>query len=91
MPRALPQSKPQKAAPAKAAPARLEPMRTLARGGPPDLKKGAWVRVKGGWLTGRRQPESTWELESWGADVVASMYACRAGGDFARGYVEAAV
>ena len=77
--------------PAKAASAKLEPMRTPARGGPPYLKEGAWVRVKDGWVTGRRQPESKWELESWCADVVANMYSCRADGDSARGYVEAAV
>ena len=94
MPRGLlltPKCRPRKAAPAKAASAKLEPMRTPARGGPPDLQEGAWARVKDGALTGRRQPESTWELESWGADVVARMYSRRASGDAARGIVEAVV
>ena len=77
--------------PATAAPAKLELVRTPARGGPPHLKEGAWVHVKDGWLTGRHQPESTWEMMSWGADVVASMYACRDYGDYARGCIEAAL
>jgi hypothetical protein len=66
-------------------------MRTLARGGPPDLQGGQWVRVKSGWLTGRAQPESKEELESWGADVVASLQSSNAGGGIPHGFVEAAL
>ena len=46
------------------------------------------LRVEDGWFTGRAHLESKVELESWGADVVASR-SYRAGGDIARWIVEA--
>ena len=84
--KAKPESKRREAVSAK-----IRPMRTLARGGPPDLQGGQWVRVKSGWLTGRAQPASKEELESWGADVVTSLQSSNAGGGIAHGFVEAAL
>ena len=55
----------------------------------PRKAASAVLRVVDGWLIGRAHPESKVELESWGADVVASR-SCRAGGDIARWIVEAA-
>ena len=46
---------------------------------PAKLKEGAWDRVKRGWLTGRAEPTSQEELESWGADVVLSLHDRSAG------------
>ena len=57
---------------------------------PPRLKEGAWVRVKRGWLTGRAEPTSQEELESWGADVVLSLQERSAGRGNANRIVAAA-
>ena len=61
-----------------------------ARGAPPDLQEGAWVRVKDGWLTVRAQPDSKEELDSWGADVLASLQETSAGGGIAHGIAQEA-
>ena len=57
---------------------------------PAKLKEGAWVRVKRGWLTGRAEPTSQEELESWGADVVLSLQERSAGRGSANRTVAAA-
>ena len=57
---------------------------------PAKLKEGAWVRVKRGWLTGRAEPTSQEELESWGADVVVSLQERSAGRGNANRIVAAA-
>ncbi len=69
--------------PRKPAPSTIWPMRMLlpipSTIPPVRLKEGAWVRVKRGWLTGRAEPTSQEELESWGADVVLSLHDRSAG------------
>ena len=83
-----------KVMPRKPVPSTIPSMRRrppLSSSTPPQtLKEGAWVRVKRGWLTGRAEPTSEKELESWGADVVISLQDRSAGHGKANRIVAAA-
>jgi hypothetical protein len=70
----------------KGASSKTEPMRILVR----DVQVGAWDRAVDGWLTVPAQLESIEELESCGANVVASLQERSAEKGIADGNVAAA-